>query len=208
MPAENTPPSGGVFLSIRQESSPETDRSIDADCPNIENRPVGRTDRNADEIEALYRQHGAALLLFASAMSGDRARAQDAVHQVFLKAIENGSVSQAINKKAYLFACVRNAVLNDAKVQHRNMPLDVDSAWFGPPDRDYAGEQNLRRALGELPDDQREVIVLHVWGELTFSEIGDLLGISANTAASRYRYALGKLRGSMLAKENSCADSR
>jgi RNA polymerase sigma factor (sigma-70 family) len=166
---------------------------------------VGRTERDIAEIEDLYRQHGAALLLFASAISGDRGRGQDAVHQVFLKAIESGSVSRAINKKAYLFACVRNAVLN--KVQDRHTPLDVDSAWFNPPDRDYAGEQNLRRALGELPDDQREVIVLHVWGELTFSEIADLLGVSSNTAASRYRYALAKLRGSMLAKENSCADS-
>jgi RNA polymerase sigma-70 factor (ECF subfamily) len=169
---------------------------------------VDKTDRNIAAIEVLYRQHGAALLLFASAISGDRGRAQDAVHQVFLKAIENGSVSEAINKKAYLFASVRNAVLNDAKVQDGNMPLDVDSVWFSPPDRDYAGEQNLRRALAELPDDQREVIVLHVWGELTFSEIADLLGVSSNTAASRYRYALAKLRGSMLAKENSCADSR
>jgi RNA polymerase sigma-70 factor, ECF subfamily len=169
---------------------------------------VGRTERNTAEIEALYRQHGAALLLFASAISGDRGRAQDAVHQVFLKAIENGKVSQATNKKAYLFACVRNTVLNGAKLQSRNMPLDVDSAWFSPPDRDYAAEQNLRRALGQLPDDQREVTVLHVWGELTFLEIADLLGISSNTAASRYRYALAKLRGSMLAKENSCADSR
>jgi RNA polymerase sigma-70 factor, ECF subfamily len=169
---------------------------------------VGRTDRNTAEIEALYRQHGAALLLFASAISGDRGRAQDAVHQVFLKAIENGSLWQAADKKAYLFACVRNAVLNDAKSRNRNTDLDADSAWFSPPDRDYAGEQNLRRALGDLPHDQREVIVLHVWGELTFSEIGELLGVSSNTAASRYRYALAKLRGSMLAKENSCANSR
>jgi RNA polymerase sigma-70 factor, ECF subfamily len=169
---------------------------------------VARTDRNTTEIETLYRQHGAALLLFASAISGDRGRAQDALHQVFLKAIENGSLSQAINKKAYLFACVRNAVLNDAKLQDRNMPLDIDSAWFSPPDRDYAAEQNLRRALADLPDDQREVIVLHIWGELTFSEIGDLLSVSSNTAASRYRYALAKLRGSMFAKEDSCADSR
>ena len=169
---------------------------------------MARTDRNTTEIETLYRQHGAALLLFASAISGDRGRAQDALHQVFLKAIENGSLSQAINKKAYLFACVRNAVLNDAKLQDRNMPLDIDSAWFSPPDRDYAAEQNLRRALADLPDDQREVIVLHIWGELTFSEIGDLLSVSSNTAASRYRYALAELRGSMFAKEDSCADSR
>jgi RNA polymerase sigma-70 factor (ECF subfamily) len=189
-------------------NSADIDKSIGSGCLNIETRKVGRTERNTDEIETLYRQHGAALLLFASAISGDRGRAQDAVHQVFLKAIENGSVSQAINKKAYLFACVRNAVLNDAKVQDRTMRLDVNSAWFSPPGRDYAGEQNLRRALGKLPDGQREVIVLHVWGELTFSEIADLLGVSSNTVASRYRYALAKLRGSMLAKENSCADSR
>ena len=103
-----------------------------------------RTDRNSAEIEVLYRQHGAALLLFASAISGDRGRAQDALHQVFLKVIENGILGQAIDKKSYLFACVRNAVLNGAKLQDRSMPLDVDSAWFSPPDRDYAGERNLR----------------------------------------------------------------
>lgn len=169
---------------------------------------MGRTERNIAAIDALYRQHGAALLLFASAISRDRGRAQDAVHQVFLKAIENGSVSRAINKKAYLFACVRNAVHNEAKIQDRTMPLGVETPWFSPPDRDYTGERNLRRALGQLPNDQREVIVLHVWGELTFSEIGALLGLSSNTAASRYRYALAKLRGSMLAKENSCANAR
>jgi RNA polymerase sigma-70 factor, ECF subfamily len=64
--------------------------------------------------------------------------------------------------------------------------------------------------LGELPEDQREVIVMHVWAELTFSEIGELLGVSSNTVASRYRYAMAKLRDSMCAKdmENSCADPR
>jgi len=165
-------------------------------------------ERNTAEVEALYRQHGAALLLFASAISGDRGRAQDAVHQAFLRAMENGSLSHARDKKAYLFACVRNAALNDARFRDRDAVLDVGSAWFRPPDRDYAGEQNLRRALGDLPDDQREVVVLHIWGELTFSEIGDLLGVSSNTAASRYRYALARLRGSMLGKENFCADSR
>ena len=169
---------------------------------------MGRTDQNTAEIEVLYRQHAGALLLFALSISGDRGRAQDALHQVFLKLIENSSLSRAVDKKAYLFACVRNAVLNESKRQDRNKPLDADSAWFCPPDRDYAGEQNLRLALGALPDDQREVIVLHVWGELTFSEIGDLLSVSSNTAASRYRYALAKLRGSMFAKETSCANSQ
>ena len=166
-----------------------------------------RTDGDTSEIELLYRQHGPALLLFAQALTGERGRAQDAIHQAFLKLIEKGSLSQVVDKKAYLFACVRNTALNEGKLQNRNAPLGPDAAWFSPADRDYAGEQNLRRALQALPDDQRQVMVLHVWGEMTFSQISDLLDLSSNTVASRYRYALAKLRDSMLAKENSCANS-
>lgn len=161
------------------------------------------------EIEVLYRQHGAALLLFAASMAGERSWAQDMVHQVFLKLIESEDLKLARDKKAFLFACVRNAILNEHKrIGHRQEPLSDDTAWFRPPDKDYAGERNLRRALGTLPEDQRQVVILHIWGELTFCQIGDLLGVSSNTAASRYRYALGKLKDAMLAKENSCADSR
>jgi RNA polymerase sigma-70 factor, ECF subfamily len=168
---------------------------------------VGKGNRNSDEIEILYRQYGAALLLFASTVSGDRGRAQDALHHVFLKLIENGSLSRAVDKKAYLFASVRNAVLNDFHLLRRNVTIEAEAIWFNPPDRDYAAERALRRALDALPQDQREVIVLHVWGELTFSQIGDLLNASSNTVASRYRYALSKLRDSMFPKENSCAGS-
>ena len=49
-------------------------------------------------------------------------------------------------------------------------------------------------ALARLPRDQREAIVLKIWHEHTFEEIGELLGISPNTAAGRYRYGLQKLR--------------
>ncbi len=160
---------------------------------------------NITQIELLYRQHGPALLLFGQAVTGDRGRAQDAVHQVFLKLIEDGSLPRVVDAKAYLFASVRNTVLNDAKVRQRNVALDPDLAWFAPPDRDFAGEAKLRRALSGLPDDQREVTILHVWGELTFSQIAEVLAISSNTAASRYRYALTKLREAMCAKEDSCA---
>jgi RNA polymerase sigma-70 factor, ECF subfamily len=159
---------------------------------------------DTDEIELLYRRHGPALLLFATIIAGDRSRAQDAVHQVFTRLIETG-LRQAVDKKAYLFACVRNATLNDTKVQRRNTELDPETALFDPPVRDFAAELNLRRALDSLPDHQREVVVLHMWGELTFSQIAELLRISANTAASRYRYALARLREAMCVKEDSCA---
>jgi RNA polymerase sigma-70 factor, ECF subfamily len=167
---------------------------------------------DAAEIESLYRRHGAALLLFAAAIIGERGRAQDVVQQVFLRLIEDGNLRRAADKKAYMFACVRNAALNEIKVLQRNTVFEPEDAWFNPPERDYAAELSLRRALCMLPDDQRQVIVLHLWGELTFSEIASLLDISANTAASRYRYALAKLRESIgvkstCAKEDSCANS-
>ena len=52
----------------------------------------------------------------------------------------------------------------------------------------------VRRALARLSDEQREVVVLKVWGGLTFEEIGEQLSISPNTAASRWRYAMEALR--------------
>ncbi len=154
----------------------------------------------------LYHQHGGVLLLFAVALAGDRARAQDAVHQVFLKMLESGNLGGITDVKAYLFASVRNAILNEIKIQQRSVVLNEDTAWFEPPNRDYAAELSLRRALTALPNDQRQVVVLHVWGELTFLQIGEILDISANTAASRYRYAFSKLRQVMCATEDSCAN--
>jgi RNA polymerase sigma-70 factor (ECF subfamily) len=74
--------------------------------------------------------------------------------------------------------------------------------------RDYAAESNLRQSLIALPEDQRQVVVLHVWGELTFSEIADVLNVSPNTAASRYRYALAKLRDSMRGKAETHAKGK
>jgi RNA polymerase sigma-70 factor (ECF subfamily) len=163
---------------------------------------------NDAEVELLYRQHGKVLLLFARAIVGDKASAQDAVHQVFLKMLQSAKLHQSADVKAYLFASVRNAILNDSKVQQRNVTLAEESAWFEPPLRDYAAEQKLRRALCDLPEEQRQVVVLHLWGEFTLSQIASILEISANTAASRYRYALARLREAMCVKENTCAHPR
>ena len=160
---------------------------------------------NTNEIEQLYRLHGPALVLFAAAMTGERSRAQDAVHQVFARLLEHGDTRRAADVKAYLFASVRNAVLNDARARKRDAALEPESAWFDPPGRDYSAERNLRYALFALPEDQRQVMVLHVWCELTFAQIAEILDISLNTAASRYRYGLAKLREAMCPKEDSCA---
>lgn len=158
-------------------------------------------------IEMLYRRYGAALVLFAATITGERSRAQDAVHQVFLRLLERGSLDRAADPKAYLFASVRNVILNDLRARERHVPLENESIWFDPPNRDHAAELNLRRALAGLSEDQRQVTVMHIWGELTFAQIAEVLGASANTVASRYRYALGKLREALCAREEPCANS-
>lgn len=158
------------------------------------------------EIETLYRQHGPALLLFAIAITGERSSAQDAVHHVFARLLER-RLGHVVDAKAYLYRCVRNAVLNQKKVQERNVTLDEDTPWFDVLNRDSIEELSLRRGLRALPSEQRQVVVLRVWCGLSYTEIAHLLEISANTAASRYRYALEKLREAMGVKEDSCADA-
>jgi RNA polymerase sigma-70 factor, ECF subfamily len=165
------------------------------------------TIHNADAIESLYRQHGAALVLFAAAICGERSGGQDAVHHVFLRLMERGQVEQIADVKAYLFTCVRNAVLNSARLRSRSLATDSEATWFEAPNRDYVAELSLRRGLSALTEDQRQVTVLHIWGELTFAQVAEVLGISANTAASRYRYALAKLREAMTIREDPCAHS-
>jgi RNA polymerase sigma-70 factor (ECF subfamily) len=54
--------------------------------------------------------------------------------------------------------------------------------------------RSVETALRGLPPEQREVVVLKIWGELTFAQIGDALAINPETAASRYRYGLGRLQ--------------
>jgi RNA polymerase sigma-70 factor (ECF subfamily) len=80
------------------------------------------------------------------------------------------------------------------------MPQLIDPlAAAAPAKSEIPAEQSARleQALASLPPEQREVIALKVDGGLKFHEIAAVLGTSPNTAASRYRYALEKLRERM-----------
>ena len=153
-------------------------------------------------MEAWYEQHGAALLLFGIALCGDRGRAQDAIHQIFLKMLESAELSPIEAVRPYLFGALRNKLLSDIRQRGREVSIELDGgSWFEAPKRNYVEELSLRRALAELPDEQREVTILHVWGGLTFAEAAEVLAINANTAAARYRYALAKLRNTLSAQK-------
>jgi RNA polymerase sigma-70 factor (ECF subfamily) len=84
--------------------------------------------------------------------------------------------------------------LNHLRDTVRETELPNDEPWFQLANHDRAAELDLRRALLILAPDQREVVMMHIWGGLTLEEVASALRISANTAASRYRYALASLK--------------
>lgn len=63
--------------------------------------------------------------------------------------------------------------------------------------------RDLRELIHHLPSDQKEVLIMRHYGDLSFKEISDITGVSINTALGRMRYALNNLRKMMLTKELS-----
>lgn len=149
-----------------------------------------------DDAHRLYDEHGPALLAYACALLRDPSAAEDVLHHVFLN-ILRGRASVAADPKSYLFRAVRNAALNHIRGQSREVELPRDGAggvWLESPDGSAETGLALQSALKTLPDEQREVVVLKIWAQLTFEEAAAVIGISPNTAASRYRYGIAKLK--------------
>ncbi|MHC4542213.1 MAG: RNA polymerase sigma factor [Planctomycetota bacterium] len=135
-------------------------------------------------------------------MLNDKSAAEDVVHDVFVsfvKSIETFRLTGSL--KGFLLTCTANRArnLNKAKYQqgtNSDPPEATDSDADDPPYSIICNEQlgQLSRAMSELPYEQREVIMLHFQAAMTFKTIAKSLGISVNTAKSRYRYGLDKLR--------------
>jgi RNA polymerase sigma-70 factor (ECF subfamily) len=145
------------------------------------------------EVLDLYQCHGPALLAYATGLLGSRASAEDVLHQVFLSLLSKAE--QPAEARPYLFKAVRNRALNARRSGARMVALhDHDQQWLVKPQGMMEAGIEVERALRDLPSEQREVVLMRVWGEMTLEEIATVLDVPANTVASRYRYALGKLR--------------
>ena len=170
-------------------------------------RAKALTPRGALEAEGAAALAGAydafAPRLFALArrLVAEPADAEECVQEVFVRFAERkGGQGPIDDLSAYLFASVRHAVAARLRQGQRQGALQLrvappsEPAVAGP---DQAEARALHRALQRLPLAQREVVALKVDGELTFAEIAQVLGVSLNTAASRYRYALQKLKAAL-----------
>jgi len=137
------------------------------------------------------------LLLFARQWVRSRADAEDIVQEAFVRFWRS---NHKIDNRALLYATVRSIALDRIRHDNRRARREAEavseSQQVVEPQFDLADEAqlSLAAAVERLPHDQREVLVMKIWNELTFAEIAGALGISQNTAASRYRYALAALK--------------
>jgi RNA polymerase sigma-70 factor, ECF subfamily len=143
------------------------------------------------QIKELYEQHARGLIAYACAFVPAFASAEDVLHQVFERLLRGGIEIEG-SPVSYLYRAVRNAALN--AVRNRARDVDFDDNWLESPSGMHDIAMVVQSALRELPVEQREVITLHIWGQMTFDEVGTTLGIPPKTAESRYRYGLMKLK--------------
>jgi len=102
---------------------------------------------------------------------------------------------QPSDPEHYCLRSFRNRAMNYHRSLWRRLSRELESIrWFERRGDTSEAEAEAVRCLANLPAEQREAIVLKIWNDLTFEAIGDLLGISPNTVAGRYRYGLNKLR--------------
>jgi len=140
------------------------------------------------------------LLLFARQWTRSAADAEDIVQEAFVKFWRR---NHNVDNRALLYAAVRSIALDFIRRDRRrarreaNVFAETESTIEPHFELEDETQSALAAAVDSLPHDQREVLVLKIWNELTFAEIASALGISQNTAASRYRYALAGLKKSL-----------
>ena len=177
---------------------------------------IGLGEGGVEPWRRCYREVGSKLVFFArqilqSDSNGAAEDAEDVVQTAFVRFWKAHPEAQP-EHYGLLFAAVRTAaldVLRSCARRYRREDAystevrDVRDAaavsggrdsWFEVPSDRQAEADRVQAALQKLPPEQREVIVLKIWGEFTFAEIANSLNESPNTVASRYRLGIGSLK--------------
>jgi RNA polymerase sigma factor (sigma-70 family) len=157
------------------------------------------------KFSAWFAAHAAAMTLYARQWVRDASAAEDVVHDAFVAVFAQASHQswrEPQSVRAWLFAVVRNRAVSEARTASRRRKREssvsgVARDAISPFDSrldDLIDARAAQAALDELPLEQRELIVLRIWGGLGFAEIAELTGLRPSTAFDRYRQALAVLR--------------
>jgi RNA polymerase sigma-70 factor, ECF subfamily len=153
-------------------------------------------------LEQLYDEHAPALFRFLLNLTRDEADTRDALQEVFRRlAAHPDLLHHARDPRAFLLRLAHNLAVDLMRRRevrrrsHAALAQEPLHLFADTPDPDEAALRDaLESALGDLPPDQRAVVHLKLWEGLTFDAIARLLDLPHNTAASRYRYGMDKLR--------------
>ncbi len=153
-------------------------------------------------LERVYDEHAQALFAFLLNFTRSEADTRDLLQESFVKLAKQPQLLQdARDERSFLIRLAHNLAIDlmrrrGTREKNYQQFAEVGVVIFArsnDPD-EQAFRAALAEALGELPPDQRAVVHLKLWEGLTFEEIATALDIPQNTAASRYRYGLDKLR--------------
>ena len=160
----------------------------------------------AAAFDRLFERHARAMLTYLVHLTGDRARAEDLLQEVFLRVIRGRTRYRPEGRfRAWLFTIARNlttdqrrrrAARPEAEPEEEGEPTSDGTAWSDPAaaaqQRDL--EEAVLAALASLPVEQREVFLLRERAGLEYTEIARLTGVASPTLRSRMRTALERLR--------------
>jgi RNA polymerase sigma-70 factor (ECF subfamily) len=159
----------------------------------------------APDLERAYTDHAASVFAFALTLTRAEGEARDVLQEVFVKLAAVDAANPIRDLRSYLLRITHHCVIDrrrrDGARDRAVARMEAEGpAWFAPaPDADTTAFRTaLGTALAALPADQRAVVHLKLWEGRSFADIATLLDLPANTAASRYRYGIGKLRAALL----------
>ena len=154
--------------------------------------------RTTDSTPGFWlREYAPRLLLYARQWAKSDAGAEDIFQDAFIKFWQNRNGVR--DPLPYLYRCVRTTAMNYHRSRERRTKHEQQSNQFGEHERpDQAAEKSerqarIQQAVAELPEDQREVVVMKIWGEMTFGQIGEVMSIPRSSAHATYRRAMDVL---------------
>jgi RNA polymerase sigma-70 factor, ECF subfamily len=163
----------------------------------------GNSTTNQEEWQGWLRENSARWLLFARQQTRSEADAEDVLQDALVKTWKTCGGKILPETTSLVFTNIRRCAIDRARSSLRREEREQTVAEESPQMEESLFELNedneefarvVQQALAKIPEKYREVVMLKIWGELTFAQIAEQIGEKPNTVASRYRYGLENLR--------------